>query len=220
MDSSAKIPKWLPKNRIYYDFERWGVNGLAPIIETRIQEAGGAANAESLQDHASRLKRSVLLEKERTKYFIYNDTHLISRNEFNSLSEFANSKAKSLEDREIDLVFGFETLPNSYLIIRFSNFSLHFNLTLKFNSTKRESFLNVTIASYDLEEKARYRESKDNPIESQEYIFDYNPVTKEPGWSQEIIDNSFILANSLVDKWLKRFLDFVGKTSRNNERYK
>ena len=33
IDKSAKVPDWLPKNRIWIGLERWGIEGAAGVIE-------------------------------------------------------------------------------------------------------------------------------------------------------------------------------------------
>src|SRR4029453_12610145 len=37
------IPDWLPKTRIWYDLQRFGLDGAAGVLAARIQERGGAA---------------------------------------------------------------------------------------------------------------------------------------------------------------------------------
>ena len=41
LEKGISPSQWLPKNRLWFGFERWGVQGLASIIEARVQEVGG-----------------------------------------------------------------------------------------------------------------------------------------------------------------------------------
>jgi hypothetical protein len=52
------IPPWLPKTSIWYDLERFGLNGAATLLEARVREHGGAAVQETLADRAARLRRA------------------------------------------------------------------------------------------------------------------------------------------------------------------
>jgi hypothetical protein len=54
LDGTA-IPQWLPRNRIWPNLGRWGLEGLAPVIEARFQELGGVPGVESAAGRASRL---------------------------------------------------------------------------------------------------------------------------------------------------------------------
>lgn len=44
------LPKWIPKTYIYYGLERWGIEGLAPVIEAKVQEQGGVIHHETPSD--------------------------------------------------------------------------------------------------------------------------------------------------------------------------
>jgi hypothetical protein len=52
------IPSWLPRTRIWYDLERFGLNGAATLLEARVQDHGGTAVQETLADRAARLQRA------------------------------------------------------------------------------------------------------------------------------------------------------------------
>lgn len=40
LDENPILPKWLPKNRIWWDFKKYGLNGLASVIEERVRQSG------------------------------------------------------------------------------------------------------------------------------------------------------------------------------------
>jgi hypothetical protein len=54
----SPIPPWLPRTRIWYDLERFGLNGAATLLEARVQQHGGTAVQETLADKAARLERA------------------------------------------------------------------------------------------------------------------------------------------------------------------
>ena len=65
LDRESTPPKWLPKNRIWYDYETYGIDRLLPVIEARVQEAGGEFRVESPAQQAERLARERDFAKER-----------------------------------------------------------------------------------------------------------------------------------------------------------
>jgi hypothetical protein len=68
LDKSHKIPRWLPKTQIWIDLERWGLEGAASVIESRVQQEGGEPRVESIHDQAARIKRQRDCEEKRKKF--------------------------------------------------------------------------------------------------------------------------------------------------------
>jgi hypothetical protein len=62
------IPDWLPRTRIWYDFERFGLDGAAAVLAARIQERGGVAAEETLAARTARLKRAQSFSQERKAF--------------------------------------------------------------------------------------------------------------------------------------------------------
>jgi hypothetical protein len=62
------IPSWLPKMRIWYDLQRFGLDGAAGVLAARIQERGGAGVEETLVDRAARLERAQKFNRERKAF--------------------------------------------------------------------------------------------------------------------------------------------------------
>jgi hypothetical protein len=69
----TQIPSWLPKTRIWYDLERFGLNGAAALLEARVQEHGGTAVQETLADRAARLQRAQAFNQQREAFQRSND---------------------------------------------------------------------------------------------------------------------------------------------------
>lgn len=67
-EAQARIPDWLPKPRLWYDWSRWGVKGAASVIEARIAERGARPREESVLDHAARMQREIEFQKQRRKF--------------------------------------------------------------------------------------------------------------------------------------------------------
>jgi hypothetical protein len=65
---STPIPTWLPVTRIWYDLERFGLDGAAAALQARIQDRGGTGTAETLEQRAERLKRLENFEREKRSF--------------------------------------------------------------------------------------------------------------------------------------------------------
>ena len=61
----ASPPRWLPPTRIYLGFDRYGIDGLASVIEARVQATGGTVHGESVADYAARISGDIDFERDR-----------------------------------------------------------------------------------------------------------------------------------------------------------
>jgi hypothetical protein len=62
------VPKWLPKARIWYNLERFGLDGAAAVLEARVQEGGGTAVQETLANKAARVQRAQDFNQQRDAF--------------------------------------------------------------------------------------------------------------------------------------------------------
>ncbi|MCC6735861.1 MAG: hypothetical protein IT534_07000 [Bauldia sp.] len=62
------LPAWLPKNRLYYGMQRFGLEGAAAVVEARLQELGAETRPESLSGRAARFERGRLFEQRREQF--------------------------------------------------------------------------------------------------------------------------------------------------------
>jgi hypothetical protein len=69
LERPAAIPDWIPKPRIWMDIDRWGIQSAASIIELRIQDAGGQAKEETIEERLASSARKIVFEEEKKKFF-------------------------------------------------------------------------------------------------------------------------------------------------------
>ena len=58
-----QMPPWLPKTRLYVGLQRWGIEGAAAVIETRVAERGGNPRDETVVERADRFARATRFKK-------------------------------------------------------------------------------------------------------------------------------------------------------------
>lgn len=119
LDKTSKMPKWLPKTRIYYDLERWGVKGLAPAIELKIHESGGQSRPETLEDKSLRIKRSYLMKQERQNYLNSPQAYTDAQREFNKLYELLEKKQNHLKILRFLFILDMIKIPQENLLYVF-----------------------------------------------------------------------------------------------------
>lgn len=57
-DDLKELPPWVPKTRLWFGLERFGLQGAAAVIEARLQELGSEPRVESVADRAARFERA------------------------------------------------------------------------------------------------------------------------------------------------------------------
>lgn len=55
----GKHPIWYPDTWIWGDLERYGIDGLATVIETKVRQLGGEVRSESVADYAAGRDREI-----------------------------------------------------------------------------------------------------------------------------------------------------------------
>ncbi|MCC6683634.1 MAG: hypothetical protein IT247_01050 [Bacteroidia bacterium] len=208
---NQEVPGWLPKYRLYHDYERWGVKGLASIIESKIQEAGGENRIEGLEEKTARAERRVRLDKKRQQFLRRDNAVEEAEDEFESLVGY-------IKERE-DLIKQFKTGNSEhsrrYYTIRCKKYELRFYW-------QRERSLDESILHIDLlklhvapgfgSRPFTPKEGEYKKIQSKSYDFDFNPATETIGWSERNGEKEVVLSSKLVDFWLMRFVDEVSNS--------
>ena len=67
MDQS-KLKDWVPKTHIWFDMARWGVEGAASAIESRVTRAGGVVRPETAAELAVRIQREKRADSDRQSF--------------------------------------------------------------------------------------------------------------------------------------------------------
>ncbi|MER9968122.1 hypothetical protein [Mesorhizobium sp. M0060] len=102
-EKPASTPKWLPRPRLYLGLERFGLDGAAAVIETRIQEAGGEPSQETIEDRGKRFQRASELRSMKDQ-FRKSDTGVKAATA--AFAAFVDAMKKGVEATGINASFG------------------------------------------------------------------------------------------------------------------
>jgi hypothetical protein len=80
LNNPPSVPKWLPKTHIWTNIARYGTDGAANIIETKVQQSAGTTREENLEERALRIKREIEFQNEKDK-FLYSAQGVKAANE-------------------------------------------------------------------------------------------------------------------------------------------
>jgi hypothetical protein len=83
LESDFHPPKWLPKNKLWVGFHRWGIDSAASVIEARAQEHGSIVKELSVADQ-------VRIQEEQTQIRVRNQRKLFENGRELTLAELKN----------------------------------------------------------------------------------------------------------------------------------
>ena len=119
----GKHPVWYPDTWIWGDLERFGIDGLASVIEARIRETGGEVHPVSLSDRLAAEERRLTFESKR-RTWRHQDSPQDALREFARLKDVCRRRIEGLNSATIKITqfnFGRESrldLRNLHLIFR------------------------------------------------------------------------------------------------------
>jgi len=96
LDKSPKVPNWLPAAQVWVDYNRFGLDGAAAVIEARIQDAGGQVHQETLEEHAQRTERAIAFSQRREK-FQWDEGVQAARREYGKLAPALQSCVETIK---------------------------------------------------------------------------------------------------------------------------
>lgn len=199
------VPPWLPKTQIWVGLDRWGATGAAAVIEARVQEAGGAPRAESIEDKATRLKRAIEKEKERKHLLNSEQGVKAAEKEAERLWEIFASKVSAISENTgftirtervqggVDVCASFGCLAVDW-IRRFAN-------------TLDESELKISLWPGRPPRPGRSYFEEPRRTRTTSYEFDQS-LTGEFGW-RERREDRIRSSEDLADYWLGVLMEYT-----------
>lgn len=203
LDKPPSCPKWLPKNRLWVDLERWDAIGAAAVIEQRIQDQGGEPHEESVYERAARHARDAQFKKERETSL---NSEAGARAFLNSISAI---KKQMIED--VDKIKSNESLLHLRVVEKRSEFfilGLDLSLGLlgesMYSNTLDHASLDVTLWQGAPPVPGSMRFEKPVVYKSRRFVLDYlrsgDYVWVEKSNKQQAYSSQKLAENLL--KWL------------------
>jgi len=106
LDVPPTGPKWLPKDRIWHDLPRWGAKGAAAVIEAKVDQAGGLARPEMVEDKAVRMNREREFALKRSCFLQSEDGVQAAQSEFKKVCVEIERKCQTIVDPSTGGRFG------------------------------------------------------------------------------------------------------------------
>jgi hypothetical protein len=131
---------WLPRTRLWHGLSRWGIDGAAAAIESRLQELGAEPREETIEELTSRIQRQSLEEQRRLSFLDSEEGVAAAREECGALVEALRSQAS----RTAGMVIWNGAEGGIAASLKCGQRRVNVVLDLKFNNTLDESALRFT----------------------------------------------------------------------------
>jgi len=212
LDKKSKLPAWIPKTYIWFDFQRWKAEGVAPVIEHKVQETGGNAKPESIEDRAKRFSRVRAEVKERDRFLRYGDGIRAANEEVSIIISLLKQSKEQLEDSATSFHFGTNERKNQMYEFGYDGYYLCFNSRNGFEYEMKDGQLIVTI--YEKLGHQGINESE-RRIKQTTYKFDRD-LHGNNLWTDGIKAYS---TNELVRIWVMDFVETLEEREKNRGKH-
>jgi hypothetical protein len=195
------LPAWFPKYRLWHLLERYGIEGAASVIESRIQENNGIIKEENAEEKAKRLQRKILFEAQKRNFLYSTNGVEAATQERETLFSIIEDIADKSTNKEIGLNFIVKR-SDEYCNFFNQDFCIH----ITWNLTYRDSLYNSSLQA----ELTKPLRNSRKPIiyYRYEYYFDVKGEN-DYGWLSK--ENKFFSSESLANYLFKILLDKIEK---------
>jgi hypothetical protein len=221
LDAKASLPEWLPKSRLWIDFDRLGVNGAAAVLEERVRLAGGAVREETAIEAAARVERSIVAADRKEAIFRSEQGVHAARMEMQRLAEELEKGASAMSMPNMPFEFrkGRAALGEVFVVVG-SGHSLSVGLDIRYANSLDGSGLGVILwrGLDPYTQSIRLEEPK--KVIARKYRFDLSG-SEDPGWRETEGASRFLTSAQVADHSLKLLLkgaeDYRLRQSRRSE---
>src|SRR5688572_16574932 len=203
--SGRSAPVWVPRSNVWLDYDRYGVQAGAAIIEHKVRELGGEPGVESAQERGGRLERRAEAERERD-HFLNSEDGVEA-----ALKELANMFA--LFKDETDAMRWSKSPPDIYAESRQRHCALRTTRAgvailwqLSYGNTLHRSGLTVRLYERPVYLDGQYRGGEKDPVADEEFAFT-RTLDGRFIWSSRRDPSRAWSTEQFVQTVLKRLLD-------------
>ena len=208
LDTPPSLPPWIPKKQTWLGLDRWGAEGMAAVIDARVQQAGKAPDEETALERAQRLERELVFEEERRAFLNSQEGVRSAQAElakiFNDIDRISNEINKTTRKISLHL-----DRDEKHLVLSAHGLSLDVTWVLRSPNTLEKSALHVMLWRGLLAVHGAAFE-KPRLLEKTEFCFD-RTLAGEVGWHESEGKGSFLISAELAEECVNLLLEHLPK---------
>jgi hypothetical protein len=206
LDSATPLPKWLPKNRIWYNFPKFGREGIAAGLENRLSELGHSPTPETPLDRSRRISKSEQSQREREKFLDSEDAVTPANTEALALLQKIKSIVEPISKDKQGLPIQIEE-KHMAIILRLRSWVLHIEWHQQCSNSLYGSVLWVVLSEARMNYKTGpYPEY--HRISETQYDFALNE-SNEFGWVKHDTKQPFHSSGQLAESVINLLIDKI-----------
>lgn len=209
LDEEKSVPAYLDPQFIWFDFDRWGIEGLSAVIEEKVKESGRHVRPETVIDRLNKLNNKVDLKKERDEFKWSPKGVSFTREAESKIETIIREKTKKLGEISDQIRFGVDT-RGSHVGVTSYPYRLVFYIYIRAINTIQDDQIVVDFL------KNQSRRSSYNNFYDKVRSYKFKPTlneNKEPAWEKK---NKYYSLAELVDHMLEILTDACIKEAENN----
>jgi len=216
LETPVKLPKWYPPTWIWADIKRYGVDGVAGVIEVRVQSVGGTVRNFSAVDDANQLRNEVVFESARSHWRDSNEGVFAAGVEVQNLFVELQRLAKDISEQAPEVAIQFRKDGENVGKLYGSGFQLQLVWHSRFVNTLSESKLYAKIiAAYNM---ADYVIEGGEPKILRDIRYDADlSKAGATGWRQTNANERFFTSAQLADFLLRELISEIRRGGNHTE---
>lgn len=204
-EAGLQPPAWLPKNRLWSGLDRYGIEGVAAVIESRVQELDGNVRALTAADKAKQKAKEIEFEHSREAFLHSKQAVDSARTEVTSL--FSEIKKITTQIQSSNLQFTIDGNDRELMVLS-SGYTLFLNWGLQYSNSLDHSSFRMQIFKGAISYNGRMAFDDPTRMVDEKYYFDVT-MSGRHGWRLQSIDGDFYKTDQLVERWIGSFMDRI-----------
>lgn len=144
LDGEKKMPPFIDPQYIWFNIDRFGMKGLAAVIEKKVQESGRDVSPETVADRLKQINKSIELEEEREKFVTSSEgVEFVNKTDLN-LEKTITTVIEQFQDINETISFDIQRKRDKVKVTSFG-YRLDFDLDRYASNSIRKASLTVYI---------------------------------------------------------------------------
>ena len=198
-------PKWLHKNRLWVGLDRYGVEGAAAVIESRVQELDGNIRELTVAEKAKQKASEIEFEHTRESFLRSQDGVESAYKEVENL--FSEIKTIANQIQSPNLKFRIDEDTRN-LIVFSSGYTLFLYWSVQYSNSLDHSALRLQIFRGSIPFKNQMPIDDPERLVEEDYYFD-KVISGKCGWRFRRRSGEFFITDQLVERSMNALMDRI-----------
>ena len=204
LDSPDKLPPWVPLTHIWLGIDRYGVNGVSSVIESRVQSAGGIVRVDSPVNYALRVHRALQDTTNKLRWYKSREGVIAAQKAAENLCELTKNQAEEIGSNSLALYTDSSPHKKASCLVIGEGYTLAFTWEPKDTDSLTNSLLYVQLFEGYISDNQDSDEPGPKELQKKRFEPDIDSsgtvVWREKG------EKHTVTSSQLTNAWLKELI--------------